>query len=316
MLPDVIETLEWTEDAPAPGLRLDACVLGRCPDSSRGLVVRAIESRAILLNGRPSPKGARVGPGDRVAVLRLLERADPWVVPQADLPLAVLDEDPEFVALDKPAGIPVHPLAPGATGTLANALVARYPECARAGDEPAMAGILHRLDGGTSGVILAARTAEAHEAIRGQFRRHTVEKTYLAVVAGDVAAGGRIESLLAHTPGDRGRMRIIADAADARGERAMRAVTGYEPLARTGETTLLRVRIETGVTHQIRCQMASIGHPVAGDRVYGADPSGGGMARHLLHAAAIAFARPRDGVRICIESPAPPEFRVPLYYAP
>ncbi len=308
MLPGVIEKLEWTADAPSPGLRLDACVLARCPTSSRGLVVRAIQSSDVLLNGRAAPKGTRIAPGDRLAIVRLLEQTDPWVVPQAALPLIVLAEDPEFVALDKPAGMAVHPLAPGGTGTLANALAARFPECVRAGDEPAMGGILHRLDGGTSGVILAARTAAAHEAIRGQFRRHTVEKTYLAVVAGDVAGGGRIESLLAHTPGDRGRMRVVADATDARGERAMRAVTEYEPLGRTEGTTLLRVRIETGVTHQIRCQMASVGHPIVGDRVYGPDPSGGGMSRHLLHAASIVFARPRDGVRVRIESPPPVEF--------
>lgn len=305
----MIEKLEWTEVAPAPGLRLDACVLARCPSSTRGLVVRAIGSSDVLLNGRLAPKGTRVVSGDRISVLRLLEPVDPWVVPQAELPLSVLAEDPEFVALDKPAGMAVHPLAPGETGTLANALAARFPECVRAGDEPAMAGILHRLDGGTSGIILAARTAAAHDAIRGQFRRHTVEKTYLAVVAGGVACEGRVESLLAHTPGDRGRMRVIVDDTDARGERAMRAVTEYEPLATMGGATLLRIRIETGVTHQIRCQMAAIGHPIMGDRVYGSDPSGRGLARHLLHAAAIVFARPRDGVRVRIESPQPPEFQ-------
>lgn len=306
----MIEKLEWTEDAPAPSLRLDACVLARCPSSSRGLVVRAIKSSGILLNGREAPKGTRIAPGDRIAVVRLLEVSDPWVVPEPELPLVVLAEDPEFVALDKPAGMAVHPLAPGGVGTLANALAARFPECVRAGDEPAMAGILHRLDGGTSGVILAARTVSAHESIRAQFRRHTVDKTYLAVVAGLVADGGRIESLLAHTPGDRGRMRVVADGTDARGERAMRAVTEYAPAGCTGGATLLRIRIETGVTHQIRCQLASVGHPIVGDRVYGTDPSGDGMPRHLLHAAAIVFARPRDGVRVRIESPAPAEFQI------
>jgi len=271
--------------------------------------VRAIDAGGVRLNGRAEPKGTRVRAGDRLAVVRLLERSDPWIVPEPDLALAVLLADAEYVALDKPAGVAVHPLAPGETGTLANALAARFPECVRAGDEPSMGGILHRLDGGTSGVILAARTRAAHEAIRDQFRRHAVEKTYLAVVEGRVGDGGRIESLLAHTPGDRGRMRVVADAADGRGERAMRAVTSYEPVAAGGDRTLLRVRIATGVTHQIRCQLASIGHPVAGDRVYGPDPAGGGMGRHLLHAAEIAFARPRDGVRVRIASPPPPEFQ-------
>jgi 23S rRNA pseudouridine1911/1915/1917 synthase len=305
----VIVNLEWTEEAPAPNLRLDACVLARCPASSRGLVVRAVDAGGVLLNGRSAPKGTRVGPGDRVSVVRLLERADPWIVAQPEIPLAVLLEDAEFVALDKPAGVAVHPLAPGETGTLANALAARFPECVRSGDEPSMGGILHRLDGGTSGVILAARTRGAHETIRGQFRRHEVEKTYLAVVEGVVEAGGRVESLLAHTPGDRGKMRVVADIGDARGERAMRAVTGYEPIAAACGRTLLRVRIATGVTHQIRCQLASIGHPIIGDRVYGPDPAGGGFGRHLLHAAEILFARPRDGVRIRVASAAPAEFQ-------
>ncbi len=309
MLPGVIENLEWTEESPAPELRLDACVLAHCPASSRGLVVRAIETGGVLVNGRPAPKGVRVRAGDRIAVTRLLDRMDPWVVPEPGIPLKVLLTDAEFVALDKPAGMAVHPLAPGETGTLANALVARHPECVRAGDEPSMAGILHRLDGGTSGVILAARTRVSHDAIREQFRRHTVEKTYLAVVAGRVTEGGHIESLLAHTPGDRGRMRVVSGGDDARGERAMRAVTEYEPAGAGGGRTLLRVRIATGVTHQIRCQLASIGHPIVGDRVYGPDPDGGGLGRHLLHAAEIVFARPRDSVRIRVVSPAPAGFQ-------
>lgn len=305
----MIGNLEWTEGAPASDLRLDACILAHCPASSRGLVVRAIDAGAVLLNGRPAPKGTRVRPGDRISVTRLLERTDPWIVPQPDLPLVVLLEDAEFVAMDKPAGMAVHPLAPGETGTLANALAARHPECARAGDEPSMGGILHRLDGGTSGVILAARTREAHEAIRGQFRRHEVEKVYLAVVGGAVASGGRIESRLAHTPGDRGKMRVVADDGDAKGERSMRAVTEYEPAGTGGGRTLLRVRIATGVTHQIRCQLASIGHPIVGDRVYGPDPAGCGLGRHLLHAAEITFARPRDGVRIRVASAVPAGFQ-------
>ncbi len=271
--------------------------------------MRAIDAGDVRLNGRAAAKGVRVVAGDRISVVRLLERSDPWIVPQPELPLVVLLQDAEFVALDKPAGMAVHPLAPGGTGTLANALAARFPECVRAGDEPSMGGILHRLDGGTSGVILAARTRAAHHAIRGQFRRHEVEKTYLAVVEGAVGSGGRIESLLAHTPGDRGRMRVVSGGDDARGERAMRAVTDYEPVGATGGRTLLRVRIATGVTHQIRCQLASIGHPIVGDRVYGSDPAGGGWGRHLLHAAEIVVSRPRDAVRVRVVSPAPGGFQ-------
>ena len=260
------------------------------------------------MDDRPAPKGRRVVPGSRITVVRLLERTDSWVVPEPDLPLIMLREDPLFVALDKPAGMPVHPLAPGETGTLAGALAARHPECAQAGDEPAMGGILHRLDGGTSGVILAARTREAYRAIRDQFRRHAIDKTYLAVVEGHVPAAGRIESLLAHTPGDRGRMRGIPADGDARGERVLRAITEYEPIERRESTTLLRVRIRTGVTHQIRCQLAAAGWPIVGDRVYGSVSWGTGAARHLLHAAEIVFTHPGTGERVRVESPAPPEF--------
>ena len=187
---------------PSPA-RLDTFLRGALPALSRRLVRHLIAEGAVRVNGRPAAKGVRVAPGDRVTLPAL----PATIAPEPALALPVLHEDAALVALDKPGGMPGHALDPRQRGTAAAFLLARYPEMAGIGD-PLAPGLVHRLDGGTSGVLVAARTPEAHRALRAALRARAVEKRYLAWVAGDASAleGARIALPLAHDPHDRRRM--------------------------------------------------------------------------------------------------------------
>jgi 23S rRNA-/tRNA-specific pseudouridylate synthase len=217
------------------------------------------------------------------------------------------------LACDKPAGQPVQPLSRSERETLMNGVVARYPECTRLGDQPLMAGALHRIDADTSGLVLVARSAAAFESLRAQFSGQTVEKTYLALVDGSVAVGGTLENDLVHDP-TLPFCRMI-DADHNRLTRAQReklkrlhAVTKFVPVAHTcvenEERTLLEVTIFTGVTHQIRAQLALAGMHIINDRLYGAfaveDWQG-----HALHALAAKFEHPLTGDAMEIRTPYP-----------
>ena len=306
MIQDIVFTLDAADERLD---RLDKAVLARFPSSSRALVNAAFAAGDVLLDGRPAAKSAAPRPGGVVALHRLFERADRAPIPQAG-DLRILLADAAVLAVDKPGGQPCHPVEPGETGTLANALAARFPELAGVGDDPAMPGFLHRIDAGTSGIVLCARTQPAFEAVRRQFAAHAVEKTYLAVVHGEVTKPGGVSGWLAHCSSFRGRMRCVASATLPKGERALFAETFYKPLRTGGGRTLLEVAIATGVTHQIRCQLASIGHPIVGDATYGPDrPLDGPFGpHHLLHAAALAFDHPDTGARVRVAATPPPEF--------
>ena len=288
------------------GRRLDAVVRAHFSTSTAALVRRAIEAGDIVVQGRALAKGGKVRAGEVVVIARLQEAVDLRVAPNPALPLQILFHDDDLVAVNKPAGMTVHPLRPEETDTLANALAARFPEIAQLGDQPLLAGIVHRIDTDTSGVVLAARTAVAFDALRAQFAARRVKKTYLALVAGIVKQDGELTHDLAHHPTCRGRM---VDARSLRvPERPMRAVTAFRALRRVGGNTLLEVTIFTGVTHQIRCQLALIDHPLLGDTLYNG-PAVPGFPRHFLHAAVIAFAHPRTAEPVRIEAPLTPDLR-------
>jgi 23S rRNA pseudouridine1911/1915/1917 synthase len=211
--------------------------------------------------------------------------------------------DAHVVVLDKPPGMPSHPLKPGETGTAANALVGRFPEMAAIGPSAREGGLVHRLDTDTSGLLLAARTAPAHAMLRAQFAARTVEKGYLALVRGELHAGGEIDVPLAHDPHDARKVRAASDPEWAEAHEARPAVTRFTPLERRAGFTLVDVEIATGVLHQIRAHLAFIGHPLAGDALYGG-PVLSGLSRHFLHAARLAFTHP-DGNRPRFDSPLP-----------
>jgi len=271
----------------AGAVRLDTFLRGALPAMSRRLVRRLIAEGAVCVNGRPAAKGVRVAPGDRVTLPDL----PATITPEPGLALAVLHEDDALVALDKPGGMPGHALDPRQRGTAAAFLLARYPEMADVGD-PLAPGLVHRLDSGTSGLLVAARTRAAHCALRAALRARAVEKRYLAWVAGDASAldGARVALPLAHDPHDRRRM-LPATA----GVRAWPAETRLAIVAAGRERSLVEATILTGVTHQVRVHLAARGHPVLGDVLYGGAPAGLPRGRHALHAAGLTLPHPTDG---------------------
>jgi 23S rRNA pseudouridine1911/1915/1917 synthase len=220
-----------------------------------------------------------------------------------EIPLHIVYEDADLVAIDKPAGMVVHAGAGVHAGTLVNALLHHFASLSKVGGE-LRPGIVHRLDRDTSGVLLVAKTDAAHRALAEQFASRQVEKTYLALVHGTVAAEeGRIEKPITRDPVRRIRM-------TARLEHGRAAFTQYRVLRRWPGFTLLEVRIGTGRTHQIRVHLSSIGHPVVGDRLYGAPAHIEGMpplGRFFLHAHRIRFRQPSSGAEIAVESPLAPE---------
>jgi len=280
-------------------MRVDVWLAGAL-EVSRARVKELLERGAVLIGGRPPRKGDRTVAGTRVEVT--LESEDPRPVAQPELPLSILHLDPQLVAVDKPAGMPSHPLEPGERGTVVNALVARYPECADASADPREGGLVHRLDTLTSGALLAARTRQAWQAVREAFTGRQVDKRYLAVVSGPVADEGEIDLPLRHR-GDH-----VEPALSGGGREAL---TEFHVLARSGDAALLEVRIHTGVLHQIRAHLAAIGAPVLGDTAYGgrAHP---GLDRFFLHAARLGLAHPVTGLRVQISSPLPSELRTVL----
>jgi 23S rRNA pseudouridine1911/1915/1917 synthase len=221
------------------------------------------------------------------------------------LAVSILYEDTAVVVVDKPPGMPGHALRAEETETVANFLLAWDPRLSGIGDHPLEPGMVHRLDTDTSGVVLVARTAAAYRALRAQFSLHQVGKEYRALVHGDVRRPGSVRAPIAHHR-DRRKMRVCAPGEHAVDARP--AETHYRPLECFGRHTLLEVHIRTGVMHQIRVHLASIGHPIVGDRLYGRPPGSGEPPRHLLHAAGIDFIHPETGAPMHISSPLPADF--------
>jgi 23S rRNA pseudouridine1911/1915/1917 synthase len=285
------------------GARLDRFVGDHCGPLTRRQTRAIIAAGAVRVNGRRAHKGDTLRAGDVVEVDRdALAPAVPTGQPELAVP--VLYEDAALIALDKPAGMPSVALAGSGLDTAANFLLGLAPETAAVGGTPFEAGLVHRLDTGTSGVLLAARNPTAWAALREQFRARRVGKRYIAVVEGAVMRAGAIADPIAHHPRRPRLMVVCRDAQQADDLAARAARTTYKPLARRGTATLLEVTIDAGVRHQIRVHLAALGHPVCGDTLYGAAPG----ARVMLHAAALRVRHPSDGRALTIESPLPDEF--------
>jgi len=283
------------------GKRLDQLVHERLPQFSRSRIQEWIKAGRVQVNQRQERPSHLVRAGDSIEV----EPAEPAplrAVPEA-IPLVVLYEDDDLVAIDKPAGMVVHAGAGVHSGTLVNALVHRFGALSEVAGV-LRPGIVHRLDRFTSGVILVAKNDAAHQALAAQFSGRQVEKVYLALVHGVVKTEtGRIERPIARDPRHRTRM-------TARLKQGRAAWTEYRVLRRFARFTLLEARIGTGRTHQIRVHLSSIGHPVAGDSVYGAPAKVEGqppLGRYFLHAHRVRFHQPSTGEEISVESPLPAE---------
>lgn len=271
----------------------------------RAAVKRAFSLGEVRVAGRRARAADPAAPGLEVELD--VEPPPGPPSPEPGAPLTVLLEHPRLLVVEKPAGVAVHPLAAGEGGTLAGAVLARHPECALAAPDPREGGAVQRLDLETSGCVLFARDRDAWERLHDQLRRRAVEKVYLALAVGRIPAGGVCSVPLAQ----RGGRAVPAPDPEAeerlraRGLSPRPAETRFEPERAFARHTLLRVRIATGAMHQIRAHLAHLGHPVAGDALYGGAASIlPGLARHFLHAARLGFESP-DGGRLVAESPLP-----------
>jgi 23S rRNA pseudouridine1911/1915/1917 synthase len=279
------------------GLRLDAFLAARGAVASRAAGQRAIEHGAVRVDGRPRPKNHRVAAGEVVTVELGADRPEEAEPP----PFEALFEDDHLLVVDKPPGLVTHP-APGHRGpTLAAALRGR----AAGGADPDRAGIVHRLDRDTSGLLVVAKTEAAYAALQGQMRAREVSREYLALVSGRPdAERGTIDAPL-------GRDRVRRTVVSTRSDRPRTAVTHFEVVEWLASTALLRVRLETGRTHQIRAHLAAIGHPVCGDPRYGGRACGRelGLGRQFLHAERLMFRHPATGETMRCESKPPVDLR-------
>lgn len=285
-------TLSFIPEAGNAGERLDHYLQARMSGYSRARLQAWIKGGLVRVNGAPAKPSMIVRGGERIEV----SPADlpPLKAEPEDAPIEILYEDASVIAVNKPAGLVVHAGAGASSGTLVNRLVHHFNALSKVGGE-LRPGIVHRLDRGTSGVMLVARTDAAHRALAAQFAGRTTEKTYLALVEGRMNAdSGRITKPIARDPVHRTRM-------TARLEHGRDALTEYRVLRRFEKFTYLEVRIGTGRTHQIRAHLASIRHPVAGDKLYGAQIAG----RIFLHAWRIRFDSPATGERVTVEAPLP-----------
>jgi len=293
------------------GTRLDrylAAVLGQI---SRSQIQRLIKGGHVLVDRRAAKPNQLLKATQSVEIL-LPEAADSSVEPEA-LPLGILYQDRDIVVVDKPAGMVVHPAAGHAQGTLVNALLHHVTDLSGIGGEK-RPGIVHRLDRGTSGLMVVAKHDAAHEELARQFRDREVDKEYLALVWGEVQPGRRIDVPIGRDPQHRKKMSARA----RRSREAITRIVSTEPFGRA--LTLARVVIHTGRTHQIRVHLSAIGHPVVGDALYGGvhrrvvgDLRGvARLERPFLHAARLAFKHPADGRRMEFVSQLPEDLQAVL----
>ena len=286
------------------GQRLDHFLQDRLSQYSRARIQGWIKEGRALVDGSRVKASHSIRAGESIE----LQPAEPPPLSAApeDLPVAILYEDAAVIAINKPAGLTVHAGAGARSGTLVNRLVHHFQSLSQLGGE-LRPGLVHRLDKETSGVLLVARTDAAHRNLAAQFAARTVEKTYLALATGRVNAdSGRITKAIGRDPVHRTRMtaRLRAGAGRA-------ALTEYRVLERFERFTLLEIRLGTGRTHQIRVHMADLGHPVAGDKLYGRSKTA--APRMFLHARRIGFVSPATEERVAVEAPLPEELQQWLY---
>lgn len=292
--------MELTSPPEAAGERLDQFLAG--PLGSRARAQRLIDEGRVLVDGKARPKRHRLHGGERIAVDEEEQALPVPDGPQADFRLVF--EDEHLMVVDKPAGVVVHPARGNWSGTLAQALATR----GAVGGEAGRAGIVHRLDRDTSGLLVVARSEEVHRALKAAIAARTVTREYLALVDGRPSArSGTIDAPLGRDRRVRTRMSSDTDMPRA-------AVTHFEIAEALGATSLLRIRLETGRTHQIRAHLQAIGHPVVGDPDYG-EAGGLGLERQFLHAARLAFDHPVTGEAVDVRSPLPPDLEAALIRA-
>lgn len=290
-----------TVSADAAGSRLERLVIDAI-SCTRSEARALFERGDVRLNGRRVKKGERAQAGDQLEV-RLPEA---WVIAEKEQPLALRLERDDLVVVSKAAGVPSAPLKPGERGTIANALVARYPEMREFGYAEREPGLVHRLDTQTSGLLLAARNRGCFDALVAALQNGKLTKRYLAVVQSQASLpdSGTIEASLEPDPERRGRVMVARE--DARYHRF--CVTEYRVVTRGERLALLELSASPAFRHQIRAHLASIGHPIVGDALYGGEAHAALGARHALHASLLAYAGDEAVAPFSVTDERPPEF--------
>jgi 23S rRNA pseudouridine1911/1915/1917 synthase len=294
-------TVETALVVQVPVDRLDVYLAAEGVVPSRSVATRLVRDGSVLVNGRRARPSRAVAAGDKVSIS--IPDSTPAVPQAEDIPLRVIYEDADLMVIDKPAGMVVHPGAGQATGTLVNALLAIHADWPTAGG-PHRPGIVHRLDKGTSGLMIVARHDVAHRRLSADLADRKVSRVYLAIARGRLTGDGVVDGAIGRDPRDRKRMAVVDG-----GRPALTRFTELEPL---DGATYLEVKLGTGRTHQIRVHLAAIGHPLVGDATYG---RGGGpkvIDRPALHAHRLEFQHPVSRQLLEFEAPPPPDFEKAL----
>ncbi|TFG46662.1 MAG: RluA family pseudouridine synthase [Dehalococcoidia bacterium] len=292
-----METVELTADI--AGIRLDKFIAGRVTELSRVHVRELIDNAQVTVNGHTVKPSHPLKIGDKIDIA--IPPPPPSAAVAENIPLDVIYEDKDLAVINKPAGLTTHPAPGHATGTLLNAILARFPELIDEGGE--RPGIVHRLDKDTSGLMVVARSRQAQAALSDQFKRREVTKVYLALVKGRVeSSSGIIEAAIGRHQIHRKKMAITESGREAKSQ--------FRVIQRYKSHTLLEVRIFTGRTHQIRVHLAAIGYPVMGDATYGIKSDL--FPRQFLHSHRLSFKQPSTGEMLDFTAELPPELAVPL----
>lgn len=289
--------------ADTPGERLDAFLSRSVEDLSRSAAQKLLEEGCVKRNGKPGKKNDRLEPGDTIDVTIPEPKPLEAVPTKMDLEIAYEDED--VLVINKPKGLVVHPAAGHEDDTLVNGLLYARGDSLSGINGVLRPGIVHRIDKDTSGLLVVAKNDAAHQALSAQMSVHSIHRVYHAVVYGNLKEDeGFVEKWLGRDPRDRKKMAVLAENAAG----AKYAYTGWQVLERCGNFTYIACKLKTGRTHQIRVHMASTGHPLAGDAVYGPKNCIKSLNGQCLHAKELGFVHPRTGEWMQFDSPLPPYF--------
>ena len=289
-----MKTLEYTAGAEDTGRRIDAALAAAFPELTRSFAQQLLAEGRVLCNGRSVAKSARLTQGDALCVS--LPDAQPVKIIPQDIPLDIVYEDEDIIVINKPRDLVVHPGAGNPDGTVLNALLHYYPPIA---DVP-RAGIVHRLDKDTTGLMVVAKTVPAQTRLVESLQRREITREYEAVAIGHMTAGGTVDEPISRHPTKRTHMAVHPMGKPA--------VTHYRIMEHFRVHTRLRLRLETGRTHQIRVHMASIGHPLLGDTVYGSSKNPYHLEGQALHAMILGFVHPRTCEYMEFTAPLPEYF--------
>ena len=294
------EIRSYTVGPEIAGQRLDRYLSDREPEISRSYLQKLIREGNVLLDGKPAKAGAKLSCGAEIELM-LPEAKEPEILPEK-LPLDILYEDSDVILINKPKGMVVHPSAGHYTGTLVNGLLCHCRGELSGINGVLRPGIVHRIDKDTTGVLIACKNDRAHNSLAEQLKAHTITRRYRAIVCGNLKEDEeRIDAPIGRHPIERKKMAVVRTGGKS-------AVTHYRVLERFGAYTYIECRLETGRTHQIRVHMASIGHPLLGDEVYGRGKNPFHLEGQTLHAMVLGFVHPSTGEYMEFEAPLPEYF--------